>query len=200
MSWIMILKAVGIIVAGTILFRIGGRKSISQMTITQVVIMIGIGSLLVQPLSGQGYWVTIGVATVLILSMVIMEYIEYKADGLETLISGKSVVVIEHGKLHEANLDKLRLTVDKLEMRLRQTGIADISDVEWATLEVSGNLGYTLKSHKQPATKEDINQLMALISQIVPVPATPQSETSSAASLFSEIKNGHQSKVPEKWQ
>ena len=162
----MILKAVGIIVAGTILFRIGGRKSISQMTITQVVIMIGIGSLLVQPLSGQGYWVTIGVATVLILSMVIMEYIEYKADGLETLISGKSVVVIEHGKLHEANLDKPKLTVDKLEMRLRQTGIADISDVEWATLEVSGNLGYTLKSHKQPATKRILTSLWRSLARL----------------------------------
>lgn len=162
--------------------------------------MIGIGSLLVQPLSGQGYWVTIGVAAVLILCMIIMEYIEYRADKLETLISGKSVVVIERGKLQEANLDKLRLTVDKLEMRLRQAGVANISDVEWATLEVSGNLGYTLKSHKQPATKEDINQLMALIGQVGLTPATPQTHTSPEAKLFSEIENSHQPEAPKKFQ
>lgn len=40
--------------------------------------------------------------------------------------------------LNEKNLRKLRLTVDKLEERLRQIGISSISDVEFATLETSG--------------------------------------------------------------
>lgn len=48
----LIWKSVVIVIGGTILLRIAGRKSISQMTLSQVVIMIGIGSLLVQPLVG----------------------------------------------------------------------------------------------------------------------------------------------------
>nr|WP_307723630.1 YetF domain-containing protein [Brevibacillus formosus] len=37
---------------------------------------------------------------------------------------------------------------------LFKTTISSISDVEWATIEVSGNLGYQLKLEKQPATKK----------------------------------------------
>ena len=44
LDWIW--KAVLIVLSGTLLLRIAGRKSISQMTLAQTVIMIGIGSLL----------------------------------------------------------------------------------------------------------------------------------------------------------
>lgn len=204
MNWILTWQTIGIIVFGTILLRIGGRKSISQMTITQVVIMIGIGSLLTQPLTGNGYWVTIGVAAILIACMIIIEYVEYKIDGIETLASGKSVVVIEQGRLVERGMDRLRLTTDKLEMRLRQAGIANISDVEWATIEISGNLGYSLKPQKQPATKEDIAAILSLIEKIRPDLAAntglAMAFSTSESSLFKEINDGHTSKIPQKLQ
>lgn len=152
-----------VFVIGTIILRISGRKSISQMTIPQTVIMIGIGSLLVQPLTGRGLWPTFGVAALLVLSLIITEYVQLKIDTAETGLSGKAVAVIENGVLNEKNLGKLRLPVDKLEARLRQSGITAIEDVQFATIESSGQLGYTLKEGKQPATKEDIQRLIQLI-------------------------------------
>lgn len=152
-----------VFVIGTIILRISGRKSISQMTIPQTVIMIGIGSLLVQPLVGRGLWPTFGVAAILVLSLIITEYIQVKFDTAETGLSGKAVSVIENGVLNEKNLGKLRLPVDKLEARLRQAGITAITDVQYATIESSGQLGYSLKEGKQPATKEDIQKLIQLI-------------------------------------
>ncbi|MBR3118639.1 MAG: DUF421 domain-containing protein, partial [Oceanobacillus sp.] len=59
MAFIMLWKAIIIIVGGTFLLRIAGRKSISQMTLTQTVIMIGIGSLLIQPIAGEDIWSTL---------------------------------------------------------------------------------------------------------------------------------------------
>lgn len=159
----LIWQAILIFVIGTVILRIGGRKSISQMTIPQTIIMISIGTLLIQPVTGKGLWTTFGLAGVLILSLIITEYIQLKFDGAETVISGKAVPVIEYGKLDEKNLKKLRMPVDKLEERLRQAGIATINDVEFATIESSGQLGYSLKKEKQPATKEDIQSLIQLI-------------------------------------
>jgi uncharacterized membrane protein YcaP (DUF421 family) len=204
LNWVLVWQTVGVIVFGTVLFRFAGRKSISQMTITQVVIMIGIGSLLVQPLTGNGYWVTLVVAAILIACMIIIEYLEFKINPIETLATGRAIVVIERGQLIEKGMDKLRLTTDRLEMRLRQAGIANISDVEWATLEVSGNLGYTLKSPKQPATKEDIAAILSLLEKMRPDVITnanlAMAFSSSDPSLFTEIKNGHTKKIPPKLQ
>lgn len=153
MDFNLIWQTVLIFVIGTILLKIGGRKSISQMTIPQVVIMIAIGSLLIQPVTGRGLWATFGVALILTISLALTEYIQLKFDTTESLISGKAVPVIINGVLHEKNLKKLRLPVDKLEARLRQKGITDIKDVQFATLESSGQLGYTLKKRKTTRNK-----------------------------------------------
>lgn len=49
---------------------------------------------------------------------------------------------------------------------MRQVGISSIEDVKYATIEVSGQLGYELKENKKPLTKEDFMTLMAEISQM----------------------------------
>ena len=61
---------------GKIILRLGGRKSISQMTITQTIVMIGIGSLLIQPIAEENIMTTLLVALVFTILMVLTEYIE----------------------------------------------------------------------------------------------------------------------------
>ncbi|SER21889.1 hypothetical protein [Piscibacillus halophilus] len=58
MSLDLLWKAVLIVLVGTMLLRIAGRKTISQMTLAETVIMIAIGSLLIQPVSGNNLGVT----------------------------------------------------------------------------------------------------------------------------------------------
>ena len=197
MDFNLIWQTILIFVIGTILLKIGGRKSISQMSIPQVVIMIAIGSLLIQPITGRGLWATFGVALVLTISLALTEYIQLKFDTTESLIAGKAVPVIINGTINEKNLKKLRLTVDKLEARLRQSGIADIKDVQFATLESSGQLGYMLKEEKQPATKEDIQNLIQLIQT---GHLKNLSKTSTESNIFAETVNNNSSNVPNHLQ
>ncbi|MED4601645.1 DUF421 domain-containing protein [Paenibacillus validus] len=128
------------------------------------------------------------------------EFIQLKVEGLETLITGKPVIVIRNGQLIPENMKKVKLSVDKLEQRLRQAGIANISDVEWATLEVSGQIGCQLKAEKQPASKEDIQKLISLIETKWPHSnsATEKDQVTSYNNLFTEvIKGGHDPRPPE---
>lgn len=198
MDFNLIWQTVLIFVIGTILLKIGGRKSISQMTIPQVVIMIAIGSLLIQPVTGRGLWATFGVALILTISLALTEYIQLKFDTTESLISGKAVPVIINGVLHEKNLKKLRLPVDKLEARLRQKGITDIKDVQFATLESSGQLGYTLKKEKQPATKEDIQNLIQLLQTGKLMDQS--NKIANEDNIFTEIVNQNASTTPKHLQ
>lgn len=183
MDWSLVWKTIVIFIIGTIILRIAGRKSISQMTIPETVLVLAIGTLLIQPVAGQGYWTTFVVAFTLVLTLLAFEYTQMRFDRTETIISGKSKVVIQNGQLQEENLKKLRLTADKLEAFLRQAGISSISDVETATIEPSGLLGYQLKKEKQPATKEDIQQLIQLI-QSGNLTSPPSSTTGN---IFKEI-------------
>lgn len=185
-----------IFIVGTIILRISGRKTISQMTIPQTVMMIAIGTLLIQPVSGRGLWTTFGIAGLLVLSLIITEFIQLKFDNAETAISGKAVPVIENGTLIENNLKKLRLPVDKLEERLRQAGISSIRDVHYATLESNGQLGYTLKPEKQPATKEDIQNLITLVQNGQLLHTNNQAQDN----IFTEILNKNADVIPKHLQ
>jgi uncharacterized membrane protein YcaP (DUF421 family) len=156
----LIWKAILVVVGGTLLLRVAGRKSISQMSLAQVVIMVGIGSLLVQPIVGKSIWSTLIVGLVLVVSLVMVEYLQIKVDWVERFITGRSKVLVENGELKVDNLRKLRLTVDQLEMKLRQNQIRSLSDVDEVTLEPNGQLGFVLKENKQPSTKSEI-QLLA---------------------------------------
>lgn len=188
MDYSLIWKTIVIFLAGKFILRLGGRKSISQMTITQTIVMVGIGSLLIQPIAEEEIWGTLLIAFIFTMLMVISEYLEIKFDIFESLFSGKAVIVIDNGEIILKNLKKLRLTVDRLETRLRQNGVNSIKDVKTATIEVSGQIGYELKDDKKPLTKEDFITIMAEISQKNQLMAGSQkTQKSDSDSIFREV-------------
>lgn len=204
LAWIW--KSILIVVAGTLLLRVAGRKSISQMTLAQTVIMIGIGSLLIQPLSGKNIWNTLLVGVLLVITLIIMEYAQVKSDKIEQFITGKSKILIENGKINEKNLKKMRFTVDQMEMKLRQKNVTSIEKVKWATLEPNGQVGIELKSDYQPATKKDIQSLQKDIEQLakslnVTLQKSSSPQGSKHPDIFSEVaKQQHNNEPPNHLQ
>ncbi|WP_058306937.1 DUF421 domain-containing protein [Gracilibacillus massiliensis] len=189
LDWVW--KAVLIILIGTMLLRLAGRKSISQMSLAQTVLMIGIGSLLIQPVAGENIWVTFGVSGILVITLIIMEYAQLKLDTVESIITGKATILIENGQVVEKNLKKYRITVDLLEMLLRQKNVNKISDVEWATLEPNGQLGFILREEAQPITKQDLNLITSQLQQLQNKIEEVNKQQND--NLFAEVANkGHQ--------
>lgn len=207
-NWIW--QAVLIVIIGTFLLRIAGRKTISQMTLAETVLMISIGTLIIQPVTSKNVWLSFAVGAILVLTLLAMEYGQLKSDNLEKLITGKSKILIENGSLNEKTMAKLRITVDQLEMNLRQSNVTNIHDVEWATLEPSGNVGFTLKQDAQTATKKDIQQLQQSIqtlmnnqSQLEQLTKTLRETNAQFQqdNIFTEVKNKkHQHEPPEHLQ
>jgi uncharacterized membrane protein YcaP (DUF421 family) len=191
-------KSVVIVIGGILILRLAGRKSISQLTVAQTVLMVAVGSLIIQPVSERNIWVTMLITFLLVVTLLIVEYVVVRFDALEKFFYGQSVIVVEDGQLHEANLKKLRLTVDMLEVRLRQQGVQKINDLQWATIESNGQLGYLLKPEKQNATKEDIQNLITLIQNFLPDSEKQNlsSQTSIIDNLFLEVKNNEHMQDP----
>ncbi len=186
MDWHLLWKATIVVIIGTFLLRLSGRKTISEMTLAETVLMISIGTLLIEPVTSNGLWQTFFVGLALVITLLILEYAQLKSNRLEKLITGKSKIIIENGEIKEKELRKLHLTVDQLEMHLRQYNVTSIQDVELATLEPSGHLGFTLKEHAQPATKGDLEKLQKQIEQLTNTQMN-RNQTEEPH-LFTEIK------------
>lgn len=213
MEWSFIWKAVLIVIMATVFLRIAGRKTISQMTLAETVLMISIGTLLIQPISGKDIWTTIFIGGILVGTLLIMEFLQIKSDTFEKIITGKAKIVIDNGTLNEKNLKNLRLSVDQLEMKLRQANVTKISDVKSATLEPNGQLGLELKQDAQPVTKKDFEEFkQTIVSMLLSQSqyehingsstiSNRNNEVNSKDNIFDEIKNkGHQLPHPKHLQ
>lgn len=154
------LESCFIVIAGVVLLRFSGRKSISQMTIGTTVVMLMIGSILSGPITSHSAWRTIGVVAAAIATLLTIEVLQLKSRTVSRLLSGNSIDLIEQGHVQIENLRKLRMTLDKLHMRLRLAGISDISTVRRATLEANGDLAFDLYDDVKPVTQAQFRKWM----------------------------------------
>lgn len=181
-----------LILAGILLLRIAGRKSISQMTLAQTVVMISIGTIIVQPIVEKSVMKAIVGAAIFVISNLILEYFQLKSNNFEKFITGKSKIVINKGVIHVQNLKKLRLTVDQLEMRLRNHGISNIKDVKTATNEPNGQLGYELEEDAKPLTIGEFKKLMNAYFPELSSDTAIKQKISEKPDLFQEIESKQQ--------
>ncbi|WP_053368870.1 DUF421 domain-containing protein [Bacillus sp. FJAT-27245] len=176
-----------LIVVGIILLKIAGRKSISQLTLAQTVVMLSIGMIIVQPVVQNSLFKTIIVSAFFISAVVVLEYIQVKSNAMEKFITGKSKLIIKNGELDSKTMRKLRITVDQLEMRLRIHGVANLKDIKNASLEVNGELGYELKDDAKPLTVGEFKKLMDMYFPGLQPPADAHNGDKSDLSLFEEL-------------
>ncbi|CAM4379321.1 DUF421 domain-containing protein [Paenibacillus tarimensis] len=200
LEWQWLWKTILIVVVGAGLLRIAGRKSIAQMTTSQTVIMIAIGSLLIQPVSGKSIWVAFSVAAIMVATLIGLEWMQLKLNWVEKLITGSAVPLIVHGQLQERNLRKVRLTVDLLDNQLRQKSVLRRSDVKHAILEPGGQITVVLNEAAQPASKQDlvrlskdVQSLRSLIEQLLDQgKAQDHSSHTDGATTQGNKQPGHQ--------
>ncbi|WP_242634552.1 DUF421 domain-containing protein [Bacillus timonensis] len=180
-------KSFVLVLGGILLIRIAGRKSVSQMTLAQTIVMISIGTIIVQPMLQKDLVKTLVGAGIFVATMLIIEYLELKFNIVEKFITGKSKIVIENGSLNIKNLKKLRLTVDQLEMRFRNQGISTLNDIKTATIEPNGLLGYELKEEAKPLTVGEFKKL--LDSYFPSLQNQEQNQSTQKDSIFEEISH-----------
>jgi uncharacterized membrane protein YcaP (DUF421 family) len=92
----------------------------------------------------------------LISMYLVSSLISIKNRRFRLWLSGEPTVVIENGKLLDGNMKKIRYTLDDLNQQLREQGIFDLIEVEFALLEVSGKLSVFKKTKYQSVTKNEI--------------------------------------------
>lgn len=189
-------KAFILIFSGILLLRVAGRKSISQMTLAQTIVMISIGTIIVQPMVQKSTVKAIVGAAIFVAAIIILEFMEMKFNFFENFITGKSKVVIQNGQLNIKSLKKLRMTVDQLEMRIRNQGISKIEDLKMATIEPNGHLGYELKDDAKPLT---VGEFKKILNDYLPalVMSTERKQEPIKPDFFEELTKSNKQQNPD---
>lgn len=88
---------------------------------------------------------------------IIISVLNIKSVKMRGIICGKPRILIDKGKIDERALIKENFTINELQERLRVNNVNNITDVEYAILETSGQISVILKSEKRTVTPEDLN-------------------------------------------
>ncbi|WP_338000914.1 DUF421 domain-containing protein [Neobacillus terrae] len=94
----------------------------------------------------------------LILLYLLASIISSRSRKLRLWFSGEPTVVIQDGKILDSNMKKIRYSLDDLNQQLREQGIFNFSEVDYALLEVSGKLSVMKKPQHLALTKQDFYQ------------------------------------------
>ena len=122
--------------------RLMGKRQIGELQPSELAVTILISNIATLPVEDTGIPLLTGVIPIITLASldVIMSWLAIKSRGVRRVMSGTPAIIIRDGKLDQKQMREIRFTVDDLMESLRGQGIFDISEVQFAMVETTGNL------------------------------------------------------------
>ena len=138
----ILLRTVVVFMIILMFFRFMGKKELGELSLLDIIVSLMIAELAVIAIEDPGVSMARGLAPIflLIFIQVTLTYISLKNQKFRDLIEGRPIMIIEDGKMNQVNMRKQRYNIDDVLFQLREKGISDIREVDYAMLERSGNL------------------------------------------------------------
>jgi uncharacterized membrane protein YcaP (DUF421 family) len=144
-----------------------GKKQLSQLSFFEYVTGITIGGIAAIVILEVRHSIFVGGLAIIVMAAIpyMVGLISLKSKKFRDFVEGKGSVFIKDGKIMEDNLKKERYATDELLELLRKKNVYQVSDVEFAVLEPTGDLSVMLKKENQPLTAKDVNMSVASIKE-----------------------------------
>lgn len=151
--------SVGSIITLFILTKIMGNKEMSQLNMFDYIIGITIGSIAAEMATAleSNFIQPLTAMIVYALATVIISYVTSHSLKIRRIVAGKTLILLDNGKLYKNNFKKGKLDLNEFLMQCRTNGYFNISEIQTAVLEPNGKISFLPKSEKRPATPEDLN-------------------------------------------
>ncbi|MGH0947418.1 DUF421 domain-containing protein [Bacillus mycoides] len=157
MEWVSIIgRTMLLYIIILIIFRLMGKREIGELSVLDLVVFIMLGEMAVVAIENtdKSLWHQLVPMTFLMCIQIILSVISLKFQRFRHLIEGEPAILVNAGKIDEKKMRKQRYNIDDLLMQLREQGIGDVRDVEYAILEPSGKLS-VFQKQKSKKSKND---------------------------------------------
>jgi uncharacterized membrane protein YcaP (DUF421 family) len=124
--------------------RVTGRRELSSMGPTDLVLLVVMGDLVQNGVTQSDMSVT-GMATAITtfaLLSVAASYLTFRSKRAQRIIEGTPLIVVQDGKLIDANLRMERMTEEDVMEEARKQQIERLDQVKWAVVESDGSVSF----------------------------------------------------------
>jgi uncharacterized membrane protein YcaP (DUF421 family) len=126
-----------------LLMRITGRRTLSQMTTFDFVLLLIIGEATQQALLGQDYsLINAAIVIVTLLGLdLLFSVLKRHSSSFARWTDGVPMIIVEDGRLLKDRMDKARVGEDDiLESARKLQGVERLDQIRFAVLEVNGHI------------------------------------------------------------
>ena len=138
--------------------RLMGKRQIGELEVTDLVITLLLSDIATNPIADPE--VPIAHALIPILTLLAMEVtlslIFSRCPRLKSLGSARPSVLIRRGTIDQQELNDLRISTEELLSELRQKGITEVGQVEYAILEQNGKISVIPRAEEQTPTRREL--------------------------------------------
>lgn len=142
-----------------IITKLIGKKQVSELSLFDYVIGISIGNFTAEMTMGLDNQYINGIVAIFTFGIIswLVSRLTMKSIILRRLLIGTPTIIIQHGKIIKENMKKLNIDINDLLEQCRNNGTFDISQIEYAIMEVNGKISIMLKPEYNPVTMNDMN-------------------------------------------
>ncbi len=135
-----------------------GKKQISELNFFDYVVGITIGSIAADISLDIEKNMIAGIAALFIYGFIsyIISFVSIKSILARRFFIGVPTVLVEKGKIIESGLKKSKIDVNDLLMVARENGYFNLDEIDYALMEVNGNISFLPKENDKPVTKRDM--------------------------------------------
>ena len=154
---ITFIRAIILYILVLLVMRMMGKREIGQLQPFELAIAVMIADLASTPMADMGSSLFDGIVPILALLVMhlLISSINLRSVNIRKIISGKPSILVYRGKIDEKILKKEKITINELQERLRGNNIFNMTDVEYAILETSGQLTVIQKPEKRGTIPQD---------------------------------------------
>ena len=141
-TWNIVLRTAVIYLVILTGLRLTGKREIGQMTVFDLVLLLLIANAVQNAMVGPDTSLLGGIlaAGVLLVLNAVVARLRLRWPRLRHLIEGSPTLLILHGQVIADHLRREGLDQETLEAALREHGVADLSEIEMAVLEIDGTI------------------------------------------------------------
>jgi uncharacterized membrane protein YcaP (DUF421 family) len=145
-----------------IVVRLLGKRTVGNLSAFDLIVALMLGEVVDEIIYGDVRFIS---GTVAIIALGGVAYLDsalcFWDRRIEAVLEGKPTIVVKRGEFHRGGMRRERMNEPDILAVLREQGVRDLREVEYAVVEHDGSVSVVHYEWAQPASKADVDEELA---------------------------------------
>ena len=141
------------------LVLVTGRRKIAELAVFDFLAIIILGNVVGGDIANPNvpHFQTAYAVILIVAFQYLISHFIVKNRKFGSKVTFEPKVIIQNGEFVKSNMENIKYSIENVLMHLREQGIFDLREVEFAVVEDSGKISVQKKSQFQPLTPSDMD-------------------------------------------